>query len=42
MFICVEPKSNPPVDESFDCLNDWVTANMDPCYKVSSKFPYGL
>ena len=42
MFIFVEPKLNPPADKSFDCLNDRMTANMDPCYKVSSKFPYGL
>ena len=42
MFIFVEPKLNPPADKSFDCLNDRMTANMDPCYKVGSKFPYGL
>ena len=42
MFIFVEPKLNPPADESFDRLDDWMTANMDPCYKVSSKFPNGL
>ena len=42
MFIFVEPKLNPPEDESFDRPNDQMTANMDPCYKVSSKFPNGL
>ena len=25
-------------DESFDRPDDRMTANMDPCYKVSSKF----
>ena len=42
MFIFVVPKLNPPADKSFDRLDDRMTANMDPCYKVSSKFPYGL
>ena len=42
MFIFVEPKLNPPADESFDRPDDRMTANMDPCYKVSSKFPNGL
>ena len=26
----------------FDHPDDRMTANMDPCYKVSSKFPNGL
>ena len=42
MFIFVEPKLNPPADESFDRPDDRMNANMDPCYKVSSKFPNGL
>ena len=42
MFIFVESKLNPPADESFDRPDDWMTANMDLYYKVSSKIPNGL
>ena len=42
MFIFVEPKLNPPAEESFDRPDDRMNENMDPCYKVSSKFPNDL